>query len=302
MKRFGRSQHGRQRWYCLQCQRTYSWRLHSARASRRFYWFKLWVVEGYSVRELARLSRFSTTTIRRVILYWLERPPTMDFPCSFIKHIIVDGTFLQRNRGIYAAMNTEGHQLISAGYNVREGAKDLLTFYTHLALRGLVPNSATIDGNPQQTKYLRTIWPSVELQRCIVHVQRQGLSWCRRTPKRADARQLRTLFLALTNVHTETARRQFIRRVQAWEQRFGPRIDSSPNRGWVFSDLMRARSMLLKALPDLFHYLDNKKIARSTNALEGYFSRLKERYRRHRGLSIKHRDAYFRWYFYLVSR
>lgn len=276
--------------------------MHSARASRRFSWFKLWIVQGYSARELARLSRFSRTTIRRVILYWLEHPPLVDVPCSSVKHLIVDGTFLRRNRGIYAAMNAEGHRLLDAGYDVREGAKDLLTFYTHLAGRGLQPESVTIDGNPQQMRYLRAIWPSVQLQRCIVHVQRQGLSWCRRIPKRADAKQLRTLFLALTNVHTQTGRRKFIRRVHAWEERFGPGIDSSPNRGWVFSDLMRARSMLLKALPNLFHYLDNTKIARSTNALEGYFSRLKEHYRRHRGLSLKHRETYFRWYFYLVPR
>ena len=57
-----------------------------------------------------------------------------------------------------------------------------------------------------------------------------------------------------------------------------------PGKGKVFSDLKRARSMLVKAVPNMFHYLDDANIPKTTNALEGYYSRLKQRYRQHRGL------------------
>lgn len=299
VKRYGKDRHGKQRWYCLRCHRTYQWRLSS---THRFHWFRLWIVEGYTIRELARLSHHSPATMRRAMLYWLQRPPTLSSSCASVRHIIVDGTFLRRNRGLYAAMDAETHQVIAGGYNIREGAKDLITFYQSLLERGLMPTSATVDGNPQQMRYLRTVWSSVILQRCIVHVQRQGLSWCRRTPKRTDVKHLRELFLMLTDVHTAPQARRFVHAVHAWERRFGPAIMSSPNRGWVFSDLLRARSMLLKALPDLFHYIHNRKIIRSTNALEGYFGRLKEHYRRHRGLAPSQRNAYFQWFFYLVPK
>lgn len=72
--------------------------------------------------------------------------------------------------------------------------------------------------------------------------------------------------------------------------------------GWVFSDLKRARSLLLAALPDMFHYLDDPAIPKSTNALEEYFARLKHKYRQHRGLAPPHRSAYFRWYVHLCPR
>ncbi len=75
-------------------------------------------------------------------------------------------------------------------------------------------------------------------------------------------------------------------------------VQQSTNRGKVFSDIIRARSMLTKAISDIFHYLDDSNIPRSTNALEGYFSRLKEHYRLHRGLSPYKRNNYFNWYFY----
>ena len=106
----------------------------------------------------------------------------------------------------------------------------------------------------------------------------------------------------LTDVQTESQVNKFLHQVDVWERRFGPSLSSSLNRGKVFGDVLRARSMLLKALPNLFPYVSNKDIIRSTNALEGYFSRLKEHYRRHRGLAPRHRNAYFQWYFFLVPK
>ncbi|MEW6609981.1 MAG: hypothetical protein AB1414_21470, partial [bacterium] len=246
------------------------------------------------------MNRVSHSTAKRVIQYWLnQRPPKIEVDYSSIKHIIFDGTFMDRPRCIYVALNAETNTLVDVAYNIREGGKELLLFYKHLAEIGLMPESATTDGNTQQIKYLREVWPELTLQRCIIHVQRQGLSWCRRNPKRIEAKELRDLFLRLTNIQTKQDALRFLKGVNAWERRFGMEIKTSTNRGRVFSDIIRARSMLLKALPNLFHYLDSSKIPRSTNALEGYFSRLKEHYRLHRGLSKLNKQKYFNWYFYL---
>ena len=104
------------------------------------------------------------------------------------------------------------------------------------------------------------------------------------------------------SIHTISDRDRFLCQVRAWERRYGRHIADSPETGWVFSDLKRARSMLLAALPDMFRYLHDPIIATSTNALEGYFARLKQRYRQHRGLAPHHRNAYFRWYLILCPR
>jgi transposase-like protein len=199
-------------------------------------------------------------------------------------------------------MDAETHAVVVAAFNIREGAKDLTRLYNRLSASGLSPRSATVDGNPQQLRYIPQTWPQIKLQRCLIHVHRQGLSWCRRHPSRTDAKHLRRLFLLLPSINTPEERDQFIRLTQQWEQRFGHRFHQSREHGWVFNDLRLARGMLLHALPHLFHYLDDERIPRSTNALEGYFSRMKEKYRRHRGLSIQKRDAYFQWYFYLKPK
>ena len=119
----------------------------------------------------------------------------------------------------------------------------------------------------------------------MVHIQRQGLSWCRTYPKTVSARKLRDIFLQVTNIRTKEERDKFLELQAKWEQKYGRFIAMQPEKGRVFSDIKRARSMLLKALPDMFHYLDDPGIAFTTNGLEGYFSRLKGHYRQHRGLS-----------------
>ena len=103
-------------------------------------------------------------------------------------------------------------------------------------------------------------------------------------------------------IHTNIEREYFLAQVHAWERRYGSQIAHSSERGWVYSDLKRARSMLLTALPNMFHYIDDPRIPTSTNALEGYFARLKQRYRQHRGLAVHHRHAYLAWYFHLCPK
>lgn len=200
-------------------------------------------------------------------------------------------------------MNAKTNTVISGEYGVSENSdRQLLAFFRPLIAKGLNPISFTVDGNPQVIRTLKALWPNIIIQRCLVHIQRQGLMWCRSNPKTTYARKLRNIFLQVTRIRTITERDRFLESISSWENEYGRCIQSHPERGRVFSDIKRARSMLLKALPDMFHYLDNTDIPLSTNGLEGYFSRLKRNYRQHRGLSKKKLYNYFAWYFYLKPR
>jgi transposase-like protein len=217
-------------------------------------------------------------------------------------YLILDGTFLERRRGVFAVMDAERSSVIYNAHNVAEGPADMQRICAALVDRAMQPKSATVDGNQHLIKALRDAWPGILIQRCLVHIQRQGLRWCRRFPKRTDAKRLRDIFLQVMTIHTDIDRQRFIAQVQAWERTYGYPIAHTPEHGWIFSDLKRARSMLIAALPDMFHYLGDHRIPTSTNPLEGYFARLKHRYRQHRGLAARFREAYFTWYFYLCPR
>jgi putative transposase len=245
VKRNGRSRHGRQRWFCDCCNRTFGWRRPSVKHANEYAWFRQWIEESYTFRQLALRSRHSVRTIRRIVEYWLLRPPNDTSDLSGHRYLIFDGTNLEGRQGLFAAMDGEKGYLLRGACDMSEGSRDLLPFCMALRERSLVPQSATVDGNPQLIRTLRMVWPGIIIQRCLVHVQRQGLSWCRRFPKRTDARHLRELFLRVMSIHRFEERDHFLDEVARWEQHYGVRIATSAETGWVFSDLRRARSMLL---------------------------------------------------------
>jgi len=200
-------------------------------------------------------------------------------------------------------MDNSDHTINAGKYGVAENSVPQLTsFFLPLLRKGLCPKSATIDGNPQVIKLFKAIWPDIIIQRCLVHIQRQGLMWCRRFPKRTDAIHLRRLFQKVVHIKNGAERDVFLSEFLNWEERFGSIINSRPEKGKVFSDIKRAKSMLTKAMPNMFVYLEDPSIPSTTNGLEGYFSRLKANYRQHRGLSPKRRTNYFQWYFHLKNK
>lgn len=261
------------------------------------------MIEGYTIRQLSSLSGHSQAKLQSIIHYWLSHPPVVMNDLAGIKHLIIDGTFLVNRIGMLVLMNASDHSIITGKYGVAENSERQVTaLLESLKTAGLDPVSCTSDGNPQVIKVVQSVWPNILMQRCVVHVQRQGLMWCRRFPKRTDAKHLRDIFLRVTSINSQYEKNRFLSELSSWEDKYGKSIQSSHERGRVFSDIKRARSMLTKAVPNMFHYLDNADIPKSTNGLEGYFSRLKLRYRQHRGLKPERRLTYFAWYFHLIKR
>lgn len=302
VKLAGYTKQKKQRYQCLSCKKTYLWKLEENVYKGKYTWFVLWMKEGFTIKQIAKIKKTNPRTVRRVISYWLSKNPPEQKISSNVKYLLFDGTYIEKRTGIYAAMDANTHKIIYGEYGVNESSKDLIYFYSLLVNKGLKPIAASIDGGQQQFMYLLKQWPYLTIQRCIIHVNRQGLSWLRANPKRIESLELREILRKIHYIDTYEKAEYFIKKFYEWEEKRGIKVQSSSNRGKVFSDLIRTRSMIMKALPYLFNYLADEKIAKSTNALEGYFSRLKEKYRRHRGLSKSKRKNYFSWYFYLIPR
>lgn len=261
------------------------------------------MVEGYSVRQLAEQSGHSMSKLYQIINYHIKQKPPSASELGKYRHFIIDGSFIRRPCSLIALMDAETHTIVAGQYGVSESSdRQLSAFFEQLIATGLKPYSFTVDGNPNMIKVLRKLWPDVAVQRCLIHIQRQGLSWCRTYPKTPYAKWLRKIFLQVTHIKTPADRDRFLKFVTDWEIKYGSQIQSRRETGYVFSDIKRARSMLLRALPDMFYYLDNPLIPISTNGLEGYFSRLKSHYRQHRGLKKDKRKDYFSWYFHFVFK
>lgn len=295
----GKTSQGKQRYQCLRCKRTYIWRQPGNIEEKRFKWFKKWLIEGFTIKQLSEINKVSQSTTKRVIKYWLNKKAPEAENLEEVEYVIFDGSYINDRTGIYVVMDAKTHKVIYGDYGVCETGKDLKVIYKQLKQLGLKPVSATIDGALQQFKYLTVEWENLIIQRCLVHIQRQGLSWLRRKPKRIEAMELRDLLLQVLSIRNKEQASTFIKGFQLWEHRYGFQLQRSTNRGKVFSDLLRTRSMILNALDYMFNFLDDPEIPKTTNPLEGYFGRLKEKYRVHKGLSPKKRRNFFKWYFYL---
>jgi hypothetical protein len=51
----------------------------------------------------------------------------------------------------------------------------------------------------------------------------------------------------------------------------------------------------------MFNYLSNSKIPSTTNGIEGFFSHLKNHLDIHRGLTLKHRVDFIKWYIFFSN-
>lgn len=212
-----------------------------------------------------------------------------------------DGTYFRHENCLMLILDNQTNRAVSWDYVSKENYASACRMFQWLKDGGVVPTAITIDGNISIIRALKSVWPDIIIQRCLYHIQRQGLAWLRRYPRLEAARCLRRLLLTVTDILCSEQRDEFIGRFLDWEEQYGQSVIELPTNDKVFSDLQRTRSLITHALPDMFHYLNDSRIAPTTNRIEGYFSNLKGRYRQHRGLSKIHRQNYLSWYIYLKN-
>ena len=141
MRRNGISRHGKQRWLCRSCGHTFGWTNQLIKYHQLRIWFERWIVEGYTLRQLAHQSGHSLSTIRRVVRYWLQRPPTLTTVLSSPQYLIFDGTFFERRRGVFAVMDAERFAIVHAEPNTSEGPTDMQRLCDNIKRRGITPKS-----------------------------------------------------------------------------------------------------------------------------------------------------------------
>ena len=149
--------------------------------------------------------------------------------------------------------------------------------------------------------------PDITVQRCLVHIQRMCLLWLTRFPKHPAGVELRSLVLMLLKIKTENDRLWWINQLTSWYKKYKAYLNEKTyadhtGRYWYTHKLLRrSYSTIKRALPNMFHYLNNDKIPPTTNGIEGYFGHLKNHLDLHRGLSVKHRINFIKWYIYLSN-
>jgi transposase-like protein len=247
------------------------------------------------------LSGYSKFKLNGIKDYWLEQIPQKRINYSEVRYVIYDATYFHKDGCLLNLMDATSQKIISHIYAQKESFKDAYPWFMGLKRQGLNPLFITTDGEQSIMRAMKLVWPGARLQRCLYHLQHEGMRWLRSHPKTEAGKNLRAILSGLSRIKTFKERDGFISEYANWLSRYSDFVRSLPWITMASKDLRRTIVLINNALPDMFYYLEDKQVHATTNALEGFHSRLKADYKRHRGLSRKHKIQYIRWYCYFEN-
>lgn len=140
-----------------------------------------------------------------------------------------------------------------------------------------------------------------------MHVVRQCKTWLTQHPKSLAAFELLQIVKKLSTIKSLEESGYWLLELYKWNEVHHSFInektyDSNQTRFWYKHKMLRkARHLLIKAIPNLFHYLDDPTIPKTSNRLESFFGHLKDKLRVHRGLSYSHKRNFIKWYLFFKN-
>lgn len=275
--------------------------------SNRFVWFRRWVLERQIFKTLSRDSGLSIDTLQKIFYKYLDQAPAVKILRRPDINLRVDATYFKKfcvvlyqddelsYTQLYRFTDAERYQ------EIKEDLENLIKLDVSIA-------SITCDGHRATLKAIKKVMPKVIIQRCVVHVQRMCLLWITAQPKHQAGVSLRKLVGVLHDIKTHNDKLFWTREFHLWYQQHQDylkekTINTQTGRYWYKHKFLRRSYITIKrALPNMFHYLDHSKIPKSTNGIESFFGHLKNHLDLHRGLTLKHRMAFIKWYLYFKNQ
>lgn len=224
------------------------------------------------------MSGYSRSKINRIITYWLSKEPpeqTVRHPWA-IKYLLFDGTYFHKNGCSMVVMNSRNRYILGTAYVDNENYANAKSLFDKIRFYGIVPKAVMIDGHHAVIRALKDTWPQVLIQRCLFHIQRQGLQWLRTKPKTEAGRTLRVLIHSVGTLHTKDDMSRFIANYNAWSSLYRSFVKQLPWDSVAYKDLKKATALIQHAIPDMFHSIQDANIRNTTNVLESFLQNLKE--------------------------
>lgn len=299
MQRWGLTRAGAIRFRCVRCGRSGTRKRPDHRHRRWQRCFTQWLLQGTALSAVADRQGVSLSAVQRHFRPLWERPVAPQPVPLPVDGLVLDATNIQpRQRGVLVAQDVR-RITVSWAFAERESYASWQALLMTLRQQGITPRFVVCDAHAGLLKALREVWPQTLVQRCLIHVMRQARLWLTQHPKTPAGRRLRILVNALTHVRTEDQKARWLRVYQHWLRHYDAFLKQrtlhpqGPRQWWYTHRTLRAvRSLLSNSLPDLFHFVRDPEIPRTTNHVEGGInSRIKDLFRRHRGLSLQRKTT-----------
>ena len=300
-------QNKKQRFKCKSCGLLFTRQNKAVSLNNRFSWFKKWITERQTLNNLSKRSGLTQRTLQTLFYQYLEKAPTFSVRPSNKAYLLIDGTYFTNDFCLILYKDNSIQYTQLYRFSDRERYEEMKEDLENLKKLGVSVASITCDGHKAILKAIKKVFRDVIVQRCIIHIQRMNLIWLTRYPKTQAGRDLRSIMLKLHTIDTHLKRDYWLVSLVKWHEQYNEflkqqSINPETGRKWYKHKLVRRAFMVtMKALPNMFHYLDDPMIPKSTNGLESFFSHLKNNLNVHRGMTLKHRKNYIKWYLYFKS-
>lgn len=298
----------KQRYKCKDCGIYFTSQNKSVSVSNRFIWFEKWVIGRRTIDQIVSESCYSEKTIRRYFYSYLSQPPKLSVYPSEKVNLLIDGTYF--SNGICLVLYRDATIKFSQLYRFTDGEHftEIKEDLENLLKLGVQIESVTSDGHKSILKAIRTVLPNAKLQRCLVHLQRDCRIWLTKNPKSEAGYDLKQITSKIHLIKTYDYLSIWLLSLQNWQEKYSDYINEKSynfetGRYWYTHKMVRRSFMTIKrALPNMFHYLENPRIPKSTNSIESFFGHMKGHLNIHRGLSYKHRKQYLMWYLFFKNK
>lgn len=297
-------QNGKQRFKCKSCGLLFTRNNPALKADNRFVWFEKWILGKQTLDQLVKQSKYSERSLRIWFDAYLKHYPLWEIIPSEKVNLLIDGTYFANKVCliVYRDNNIKVTQLYRVTDN--EWFEEIVEDLRNLILLGVQIESVTCDGHPSILKAIKETDQRIIIQRCIIHIQRMCRIWLTQRPQSQAGYELRQIISVLHLIETKDQWAYWVMDLVYWSERHHVYLHQksfSPQTGryWYTHKMVRKSFVTIRrALPNMFHYLDNPSIPKSTNGLESFFGHLKQNISLHRGLSKEHFKNYLKWYLY----
>ncbi len=249
----------------------------------------------------------SKDTLQKTFYHFLAKAPLTPIIHHDNIHLRVDATYFKKFCVVCYQDNIISYTQLfrfSDAERYEEIKEDLI----NLLQLGLEIASITCDGHKATLKAIKKVMPQVIVQRCLVHIQRICLLWVTANPTYDAGKELRNLILMIHLIKTHNDKQYFEQCLLAWEKKFHDFLKEKSykqetERYWYKHKMIRRSYFTIKrAFPNMFYYLNDSNIPKTTNGIESYFGHLKNHLDLHRGLTEEHRKSFIKWYIYFKNK
>jgi hypothetical protein len=149
------------------------------------------------------------------------------------------------------------------------------------------PKIVVADGHKGMNFFVKRHWPGTAFQRCHFHMVLLLTHYLTRNPKDTAGRDILDLAHRLKTIRTREEKNQWLLLHRIWEHQYEKIFNEKTESGqYRYRKLRSVRTIMRRALPDLFTYLDYPGCPNTTNLVEGWINTaIAEGLGRHRGLT-----------------